>query len=165
MFAKLAEDGSLEAYPIFEPAIRAAFPNVSFPVQFQPPEGYAWVLPSEAPAHGELEVLVEELPELVESQWRQIWSVRPMTLAELEAWRVRAMCSRFQGRAALLLRGKLGAADTAVSTCPDAMVRLAWAEATEWRRMSPGLLAIAGVLELDDAALDELFAVARQIEV
>lgn len=72
------------------------------------------------------------------------------------------MISRFQARAALMAAGLLDQVEAAVSGADD-FTRLAWAEATEWRRDSPTLAVLAGGLGLDAAAVDDLFRAAAQI--
>jgi len=46
----------------------------------------------------------------------------------------------------------------------DPLTQLAWAEAVEYRRDSPAILTLAGVLELTDEQVDDLFRTAMQIE-
>lgn len=71
--------------------------------------------------------------------------------------------SRFQAKAALALAGKLAQADAAVAASNDPILQLAWAEATTFKRNSPGIAALAGGIGLDDAALDALFTTAAGI--
>jgi len=71
--------------------------------------------------------------------------------------------SRFQARAALLGAGKLAEAEAAVAASGDAFVQLAWAEASEWRRDSPTLGALAGAIGMTGAEIDDLFRAAGQI--
>lgn len=71
--------------------------------------------------------------------------------------------SRFQAKAALSLAGKLTQADAAVAASNDPILQLAWAEATTFKRNSPGIAALAPAIGLDDAALDALFTTAAGI--
>jgi hypothetical protein len=71
--------------------------------------------------------------------------------------------SRFQAKAALLAAGKLDQVEAAVAQSGDAVLKLAWAEAVEFRRDSPAVAAIAAGLGLDAAAVDALFAQAAGI--
>lgn len=71
--------------------------------------------------------------------------------------------SRFQAKAALSLAGKLAQADAAVAASNDPILQLAWAEATTFKRNSPGIAALAPAIGLDDAALDALFTTAAGI--
>lgn len=72
--------------------------------------------------------------------------------------------SRFQARAALLQAGLLSAVEDAVAAA-DPMVQLAWAEAVEWRRQSPNIIALGAAIGLNEAQLDDLFRAAAQIEM
>lgn len=83
--------------------------------------------------------------------------------ATLETERAGMVVSRFQAKAALSAAGLLTAAETAVSGA-DAMTQLAWAEAIEFRRNSPAILALSGALGLSDTDLDGLFRAAALIE-
>lgn len=70
--------------------------------------------------------------------------------------------SRFQARAALLAAGRLSDVEAAVAAA-DPFAQLAWAEAQEWRRDSPTLLALAKGIGLTDAEIDDLFIQAAAI--
>lgn len=69
--------------------------------------------------------------------------------------------SRFQAKAALALSGKLQAAEAAIAASGNVILQLAWAEANEFHRDSPGINALAPLIGLD---LDALFITAAQIE-
>lgn len=81
-----------------------------------------------------------------------------------EAQPVPAIVSRFQAKAALALAGKLTDAEAAVAASGSVVLQLAWAEANEFRRDSPGINALAPMIGLDAAGLDALFIAAAQIE-
>lgn len=70
--------------------------------------------------------------------------------------------SRFQARAALLAAGLLSDVEAAVAAA-DPFAQLAWAEAQEWRRDSPTLLALAHGIGLTDTEIDDLFIQAAAI--
>lgn len=70
--------------------------------------------------------------------------------------------SRFQARAALMDSGLLADAEIAVSSMGP-LEQLAWAEATEWRRDSPTIDAMAGLLNLSVSDVDNLFIEASKI--
>lgn len=63
----------------------------------------------------------------------------------------------------MLQAGILDDAEAAVAQA-DAITRLAWAEATEFRRASPAVAALATTMGLSSAQLDDLFRAAAQIE-
>lgn len=73
------------------------------------------------------------------------------------------VCSRFQAKAALYLAGLLPAVEAAIAQA-DPVTQIAWAEAVEYRRNSPTILALAGAMELTDEQVDNLFRTAMQIE-
>ena len=80
------------------------------------------------------------------------------------ARREQATISPFQARAALAQAGLLDAVEALMADpATPAMARLAWQHAQEFRRNSPTLLALAGALGLDEAALDALFDAAATI--
>lgn len=93
---------------------------------------------------------------------------RPMTPEEVAAIPAPQLIvpqevSRFQAKAALSLAGKLAQADAAVAASNDPILQLAWAEATTFKRNSPGIAALAPAIGLDDAGLDALFTAAAGI--
>jgi len=71
--------------------------------------------------------------------------------------------SRFQARAALHQAGYLEQVQTAIESA-DPIVKMAWEDATEFRRNSPTVLTFAETLGLTDEQLDEMFRTAAQIE-
>jgi len=84
-------------------------------------------------------------------------------VAELERKRAGMVVSRFQARAALLNAGLLDAAEAAVAQA-DAVTKLAWADALEFRRNSPTIAALAGIVGLTDEQIDNLFIAAGKIQ-
>lgn len=72
--------------------------------------------------------------------------------------------SRFQAREALRMAGLFDAAEAAAQSAGGATLR-AWDEALNWQRESPTIAALAGALGLTGAQVDELFAVAAQVQV
>lgn len=69
------------AYPLTEAQVRAAFPNVSFPVPFiEIPEGFAQVAPVAPPAHNPLTQHAVELSprHLGGASWEQRWEVQAL---------------------------------------------------------------------------------------
>lgn len=92
----------------------------------------------------------------------------PMTPEEVEAHLspgpdpVPTVISRFQARAALMDAGLLADAELAIADA-DPLTQLAWAEATEWRRDSPTIAALADAIGLTADQVDDLFRTAAQI--
>lgn len=85
--------------------------------------------------------------------------------AMLQSWRNTAEVSRFQARVALQNFGLFDAVNQALSA-PDApfLAKEAWESASVFRRMSPTVMAMAGILGLNDEQLDELFRAAKEIQ-
>lgn len=76
--------------------------------------------------------------------------------------RVPASVTPRQARLALLAVGKLDAANAAVAASDDA-TKVAWEFASTIIRNDPGVVALAKVIGLDDAALDDLFKAADKL--
>ena len=83
--------------------------------------------------------------------------------AALEAERARMVCSRFQAKAALHGAELLDHVPAALESA-DPVAQLAWEDASEFKRNSPTILALAGEFRLGPDDLDELFRTAMQIE-
>lgn len=114
------------------------------------PAGRAWRI-----------IAADDLPAEPQERWR--WTDEgPLDLADPIA-AVPQSVSRFQAKAALAMAGLLDQANAAVAASGDVVLQLAWAEATEFKRNSPGINALAPALGLDDAALDQLFITASGI--
>lgn len=112
-------------------------------------------------------------PETVPGQrafWDGIqWLLDPsdaslIAVIELAKWRATAVVSRFQARAALLAAGLLASVEAAVANSGNAFAQLAWADAIEFRRNSPTIAALAGLVGLTDSQIDALFLTAAEIE-
>ena len=72
--------------------------------------------------------------------------------------------TRFQALAILAAGGYLDTVRTYIATLDQNNVqRLAWENAADWERTSPTLNALAQMLGLTDAQVDELFAAASDI--
>jgi hypothetical protein len=72
--------------------------------------------------------------------------------------------TRFQALAVLAAGGYLDTVRTYINTLDQNNVqRLAWENAADWERSSPTLNALAQMLNLTDAQVDELFIAASQV--
>ena len=72
--------------------------------------------------------------------------------------------TRFQALAVLAAGGYLDAVRTYIATLDQNNVqRLAWENATDWERTSPTLNALATMLNLTSAEVDDLFVAAAQV--
>lgn len=78
---------------------------------------------------------------------------------------VPAVVSRLQARLALLGAGLLQMVEDHISASGDPVLQMAWAEATEWRRDSPTIAAIAAALSLSEDQVDDLFIASGAITV
>lgn len=77
---------------------------------------------------------------------------------------VPATVTRFQALAILAAGGYLDTVRTYINTLDQNNVqRLAWENATDWERSSPTLNALAQMLGLTDAQVDDLFIAAAQV--
>ena len=90
-----------------------------------------------------------------------VWVLIPPSV---EDGRAAMVCSRMQARIALHQAGLLAQIEAAVAAV-DPVVQIAWAEASEFRRDSPTIAALAATLDpaLTDEQLDTLFEAAMQI--
>lgn len=85
---------------------------------------------------------------------------------ELRLFRETTTVSRLQAKAALAEFGHLENAQAIIDDpAASTLAKLAWVEASEFRRLSPMMLTIAGLLDLTDEQLDELFQFALTVEV
>lgn len=99
------------------------------------------------------------VPSRPSANW--VWDGQTWIEGEPDAPIVPQVVSRFQAKAALALSGKLQAAEAAIAASGNVILQLAWAEANEFHRDSPGINALAPLIGLD---LDALFITAAQIE-
>jgi len=75
-----------------------------------------------------------------------------------------ASVTRFQALAVLAAGGYLDTVRTYIATLDQNNVqRLAWENAADWERSSPTLNALAAMLGLSDAQVDELFVAAAKV--
>lgn len=83
----------------------------------------------------------------------------------IESWRGQARVSAFQAQAALLQAGYMPDIEAIMADpSTDPIVVMAWNKATEFKRLSPTVLALSQRLGIDDAQLDALFELAETIE-
>lgn len=87
----------------------------------------------------------------------------PTPAEQLSAERQTMVASRFQARMALRNAGLFEGAEAAVAASADPLLMEAWDSAVEYRRLSPSILTLGAALELDDAAIDQLFRDAAEI--
>lgn len=166
----LANGDVVQKYPYSLPDLRLDNPSVSFPsdITDELAENFG-VYPVEETTrpdfNSETESLVWVNPVLQSGKWIQQWRVDPLPQSEINArldnWRQSASCSPFQGKAALFNAGLLDEVETLISaTQTSTIVKLAWANASEWRRMSAMITSLASELSLTDEEVDDLFKAA-----
>ena len=71
------ENGSIAEYPVYEGDIRLRYSNVSFPLPFVAPDGYALVVDVAPPAYDYSSNLTEGEPVLIDGVWTRNWLVTP----------------------------------------------------------------------------------------
>ena len=72
--------------------------------------------------------------------------------------------SRLQAKIAMMQAGVLAAVEAAVAAA-DPAVQMAWADAIEFRRFSPTILALSAQIGLTDTQLDDLFRAAALVDL
>jgi hypothetical protein len=83
----------------------------------------------------------------------------------LASERNRMIVSRFQAKEALRQAGLLETIDQFINSSENPVLRLAWSEAIEFRRNSPTILQISEELELTETQIDDLFRLAKTLEI
>jgi hypothetical protein len=106
--------------------------------------------------------------ENIDGEWTQLWDVRDMTEAEVEAAKpeVPASVTRRQARQALFLRGLLDQIPVKLAALPDGqkqMAQIEWEDSLEFKRDRPLVIQIGLALGLNSAGLDELFIFAATL--
>lgn len=87
------------------------------------------------------------------------WEAEEIGISDRRAGMV---VSRFQARAALHMAGLLEQVEAALADA-DPLARIAWADAQEFRRLSPTMTTLGAALGLTDTQIDALFDQAAQI--
>jgi len=99
-------------------------------------------------------------------------STREYTAEEAMAWNAARLAneragmkvSRLQAKIAMMQAGVLSAVEAAVAAA-DPAVQMAWADAIEFRRFSPTILALSAQLGMTDTQLDDLFRAAALVDL
>lgn len=175
---------------ISEGEFRSLHSGTSFPAVLTPEIlndfGVDPVLRAPQPTPGEFEVVrMDGVVQDANGNWVENWVTAPMfveyidpegvvhtveeqqtsyTNRNLEQRRQTMVVSPFQAKAALLQAGLLDQVETVINDpATDPLVKLAWNNATEYKRLSPMIVALAAQLNLTDTQLDELFTNAANI--
>lgn len=162
MFIRIRDSGVV----VTEDSFRALFPGTSFP-QILAPEildsfGADPVFEGPHPSLTEDQYSVYVGVELIGGYFFTRWEARDMSEEQkahrLAEKRNTMVVSPFQAKAALLNAGLLDDVEAIIaSPDTDRMVVLAWANALEYKRLSPMVASIASSLGWSDSQLDELF--------
>ncbi len=152
-------------------AVRAAFPQTSFPSALSPQvlaeHGLYPVTQTPLPEHSAATHVVEAAPPAeVDGQWTQQWTVRGLTPEEVTdraaARRAGMRCSRAQGQLALLQAGVLDALEAWVAS-QDRATQIEYAARGVWRREWPLVATGAASLGMTEAQVDDLFILAATL--
>ena len=113
---------------------------------------------------------IDEVPKLLGDKWVLEWTVRDKTPEELADWllqkRIGMNVTPLQAKIALLNADLLSDVEAVIDDpSTDTLIKLAWTNATEYRRLSPMVNGIASVLGLTEHQLDALFVAAATIQV
>lgn len=171
-------------YPVTEADIRAANPNTSFPVPFVAPDPYALVFPAPQPAYDPISQVVREIaPELAKGNYEQRYEVVPRfveytdpegvvhTVAEqiaaaqeavLQEKRKAMTATPRQIRQALTAAGLRTAVEAGIAA-GDQDTKDWYEFATSFERLHPSVIGLATALDVSEAQLDDLFALAGSL--
>jgi hypothetical protein len=162
-YLRLTETGIVYPYTLAE--LRAAHPQTSFPrtlsLELLADFGVQEVQEVPPPEHDPLTQDCEELPPAgINGVWTQQWRVvaaSPEDVAvRLARWRSQMVCSRAQGKLALLHADLLDIVEAWVAT-QDRKTQIEYAERGEWRRDWPLVVSAGAAFGLTDTDLDNLF--------
>lgn len=104
------------------------------------------------------------LVEMSEAEALAFTASLPPALDPLASERADMRVSRLQAKIAMMQAGVLSAVETAVAAA-DPAVQMAWADAIEFRRFSPTILALSAQIGLTDTQLDDLFRAAALVDL
>lgn len=164
-------------WPVTESDICAAFPNVSFPLSFVPPEDYAAVLPAPLPAYNPVTQSVQETTPVLTDQgrWEQTWEIVELfatqaerdaaIAADAEAKRLASVpqsVTMRQAARALLDAGLLDDVEALVATLPRAY-QIDWAKASVVERSNPLVEIVRQQKSMTDTQIDDLFITAATL--
>lgn len=172
----LIENNQVKKYPYSIGQFRDENPNVSLPVSPTVEQlnevGIFPVTILEKPVFNETtEKCIENVtPSLIDGVWTVNWTVSDKTNEEIQfenvAKRSSMVVSAFQAKAALLQAGLLTDVENYINNPDtDPLVKLAWNNAIEFRRLSPIITVLGSTFNLSEIQLDKLFKTAKSIEI
>lgn len=167
---------------VTESEICSLFPNTSFPTPFTAPEGFVVVFPTPSPTVTELQVAVRNgVEQDIKGNWVEKWTVRDMfsdifegdvvikTKAEQEkeylAAKAKALVPNSitprQARLKLLEAALLDNLEAVIAT--NRAWQIEWEYATEVKRESPLIAAVAVQAGLTETQIDQMFIEASKL--
>ena len=105
------------------------------------------------------------LVEMSEAEALAFTASLPPALDPLASERADMRVSRLQARKAMRDAGIFAAVDAAVAASGNDDIQDAWANAIEFRRFSPTILALSAQIGLTDTQLDDLFRAAALVDL
>lgn len=163
-------DTQAGAYPLTLADLRSAHPLTIFFEPFEGDDRYMPVAPVAPPEHdAATHKAVETEPVEDGGQWRQAWSIVPLTPQEIEGARlarVPAAVTMRQARLALLGAGLLSSIDAAIAALPSPQKEAAaieWEYSHEVQRHNGFVSALAPALGLTQEQTDALFVQAAML--
>lgn len=172
MFYVLVENNNVKRYPYTVQEFRADHPHISLPQEPSDSQlnevGLHFVVEPALPNFDYMteKCIKEDLPTLSEGVWTISWKTVKKTKEEIDndifIRRDSMVVSPLQAKIALQRAGLLDSVEKVVSN-GNIEIKLAWNNATEFRRLSPIIQNLATELNLSDEQLDNLFASAMTI--
>ena len=169
MRLRIRETGAV----VYQDEFRAMHPNTSFPLvlseELLNDFGADPVFEGPQPTLTADQYAQADGVEEINGQWFTKYIAVDYTAEEIAArvdqWRQSAVVTPFQGKAALFQAGLLDDVESLIADAStDTITKLAWANAIEWKRMSPMIVSLATALSLTDEQVDTLFKEASSVE-
>lgn len=168
MQIRIRETGAV----IFQDEFRRLHNDTSFPADITPDLlnefGADQVFEGHQPTLSNTQYSFYAGVEQIGSQWFTKYEAREYTTEELQArleqQRASMVCSPYQGKAALFQAGLLDDVESLIAnSATDTLTKLAWSNATEWKRLSPMIVSLSSALGLTDSQIDDLFTEAAKV--
>ena len=162
-----------KVYPLSKEDVRAAFPNMTFSDTDFPPAPFFNVAQSTPNFDPLTQAIVEGVPELAGSIWRQTWVVSQLSAADAAArakakhdMEIPQIVMLVQAREQLIRIGLNSAVQTSLAAMPGIegeVARMKFDASITVARASTLVAALAQTLSKDAAWLDQFFIDAKKI--
>lgn len=168
-YIKLSNLQVLEATDIIRENPNVSFPSSAWTDEMLEPYGYAELHEDgNRPTVTVYQEIETGVPEKRDNKWFKTFIVRDLNESEINekitSLRKSMVVSPFQAKMALQQAGLLDSVETLINDpATDVSIKLAWNNATEFRRTSPMIAALSSQLNLSDTQLDELFTNAATV--